>query len=57
MEYMNTVWLTRPSSLIIIGPSGVGKTHVATALCHHAVMKGHQTLFLSLFDLRQRWTR
>jgi len=57
MEYMNTVWLTRPSSLIIIGPSGVGKTHVATALCHDAVMKGHQTLFLSLFDLQAKMAR
>jgi DNA replication protein DnaC len=57
MEYMNTVWLTRPSSLIIIGPSGVGKTHIATAFCHDAVMKGHQTLFLSLFDLQAKMAR
>ena len=40
-----------PANLVIIGPAGVGKTHVATALCHDAVMKGRQTVFVSLFDL------
>ncbi len=51
MEFMNTQWLSNPSNLVLIGPAGVGKTHVATALCHDALSKGHQTIFLSLFDL------
>jgi len=57
MQYMHTTWLQKPSSLIIIGPAGVGKTHVATGLCHDAVMKGHHTLFLSLFDLNAKMAR
>jgi DNA replication protein DnaC len=51
MEFMAHPWLTKPCNLVIIGPAGVGKTHLAQALCHDAVMKGHQTIFLSLFDL------
>jgi DNA replication protein DnaC len=51
MEFMAHPWLTQQCNLVIIGPAGVGKTHLAQALCHDAVMKGHQTLFLSLFDL------
>lgn len=51
MEFMNTQWLTSSSNLVLIGPAGVGKTHIATALCHDALSKGHQTIFLSLFDL------
>lgn len=51
MEFMNTQWLKKPSNLVIIGPAGVGKTHIATSLCHDALSKGHQTMFLSLFDL------
>lgn len=51
MEYMNTEWLKRPGNLILIGPAGVGKTHIATAFCHDALSKSHQTVFLSLFDL------
>ncbi|MDD4998482.1 MAG: ATP-binding protein [Syntrophales bacterium] len=51
MAFMQTDWLKTPANLVIIGPAGVGKTHVATALCHDAVMKGRQTVFVSLFDL------
>jgi DNA replication protein DnaC len=51
MAFMQTDWLKAPANLVMIGPAGVGKTHVATALCHDAVMKGRQTVFVSLFDL------
>jgi DNA replication protein DnaC len=51
MAFMQTDWLKTPANLVIIGPAGVGKTHAATALCHDAVMKGRQTVFVSLFDL------
>ncbi len=57
LEYMNTQWLNGPSNLVLIGPAGVGKTHIATALCHDALTKGRQTLFLSLFELTARLTR
>jgi len=51
LEFMETDWLKKPSNLVLIGPAGVGKTHLAGALCHDAVIKGHQTFFTSLFDL------
>ena len=54
MEFTQTDWLKIPANLVIIGPAGVGKTHVATALCHDAIMKGRQTVFISLFDLTAR---
>ena len=54
MEFMAYPWLRNPCNLVLIGPAGVGKTHLAQALCHDAVMKGHQALFLSLFDLMAR---
>jgi len=54
MEFMAHPWLKDPCNLVLIGPAGVGKTHLAQALCHDAVMKGHQTMFLSLFDLMAR---
>jgi DNA replication protein DnaC len=30
MEFMRTDWLKKPCNLLLIGPSGVGKTHVAS---------------------------
>jgi len=54
MEFMAHPWLKEPCNLVMIGPAGVGKTHLAQALCHDAVMNGHQTMFLSLFDLMAR---
>ena len=34
--------------------AGVGKTHLATALCHQAVLQGHQTIFITLFDFTSK---
>jgi DNA replication protein DnaC len=51
LEFIHTQWLKKPANLILIGPAGVGKTHLASALCHEAILQGQQALFLSLFDL------
>ena len=50
-------FLKRPSNLVLIGAAGVGKTHIATALCHEALLKGHQTLFVSLFDFTSKLSK
>ena len=57
MEFMQTDWLKRPCNLTLIGPSGVGKSHVASAICYDAVTKGRQTVFLTLFDLTAKLTK
>ena len=38
-------------TVVISGPSGVGKTHLAVALGHRAVMAGIKTRFLTAADL------
>lgn len=57
LELMNTDWLKKPCNLVLIGPAGVGKTHMATALCHDALMKGQHTVFLTLFDLTAKLSK
>jgi len=54
MEFLQTDFLKRPSNLVLIGAAGIGKTHIATAICHEAILKGHQTLFISLFDFTSK---
>jgi len=54
LEFLHTQWLKKPSNLVIIGPAGVGKTHIAISLCHEAILQGYQTVFLSLFDLNAK---
>ena len=57
MEFLHTQWLTKPSNLVLVGPAGVGKTHIASAFCHEAILKGHQTTFLTLFDLTAKLSK
>lgn len=57
MEFVQTQWLKTPCNLVLIGPAGVGKTHIATALCYEAILKGRQTVFLSLFDLTAKLSK
>jgi len=57
MEFLATDWLKKPCHLVLIGPAGVGKTHLATAICHDTILKGYQTLFVSLFDLTAKLSK
>lgn len=47
----------RAENVIILGPPGVGKTHLAIALGVKAVEAGHTVLFLSLESMMTRLTR
>jgi DNA replication protein DnaC len=51
MEFLHTDWLKKPCHLVLIGPAGVGKTHIASSICHDAILQGYQTVFIPLFDL------
>ena len=57
MAFLHTEWLQKPANLLLVGPSGVGKTHIASAICYEAVLKGKQTIFMSLFDLTAKLSK
>jgi DNA replication protein DnaC len=44
-------FLEDAANVILMGPSSIGKSMIARNLVHHAVMKGHQALFLEAVDV------
>ena len=41
-------FLSEPRNVIIMGPTGVGKTFVATAIGNHACRQGHSYIFMDV---------
>jgi len=44
-------FIARAENIVLLGPSGVGKSHIATALAYRAVMAGIKTRFITAADL------
>ena len=51
LELAHLAFVPRAENVVLLGPSGVGKTHVALALGHRAVMAGHKVRFVTAADL------
>lgn len=44
-------WITTKANVVLLGPCGLGKTHLATALAHQACLSGHRVLFTTAVDI------
>ena len=51
IELAHLAFIERAENVVMLGPSGVGKTHLALMLCHRAVMAGHKARFITAADL------
>ena len=51
MELASLAFVERAENVVLLGPSGVGKTHLAIALGYLATQKGYKTRFFSAADL------
>jgi len=56
-ELAGLSFVERAENVVLLGPPGVGKTHLAVALGVKAIEAGHRVLFLSLENLLTRLTR
>ncbi len=57
MELASLAFVERGHNAVLLGPPGVGKTHLAVALGLKAVEAGHRALFLTLDELLTRLRR
>ena len=51
MELGSLAFVERAENVVFLGPSGVGKTHLAIALGYLATQRGYKTRFFSAADL------
>lgn len=51
MDFFDSHWIENARNLVLIGPTGVGKTHISQALGYKAIEKGIPTAHLTCFDL------
>lgn len=50
-ELAHLAFVERAENIVLLGPSGVGKTHIALAIAYRAVMAGNKTRFITAADL------
>jgi DNA replication protein DnaC len=46
VSLVNSDWVEHHHNVIILGPTGVGKTYLACALAHSAIQHGHSALYV-----------
>lgn len=54
LEFRNSNWIDEPANLVLIGDAGLGKSHIAKALCYDSILKGHSAYFVTVFDLASK---
>ncbi len=57
MSLSQSFWGSEVKNAVLIGPSGVGKSHLASAMCYQAIRKGIPTAFITCFDLVNKLKR
>lgn len=57
LEFRNSTWIDDPQNLVLIGDAGLGKSHIAKALCYDAILRGRSAYFISVFDLASKIKR
>jgi len=56
-ELATLAFIERKENIVLMGPSGLGKTHILYGLCHKACMEGYTAYHLTCQDLMEKLKR
>ncbi len=54
ITFVNSPWIENAFNLVLIGDTGLGKSHIATSICYEAILRGYPTSYITAFDLVSR---
>jgi len=54
MAFVNSPWIENAFNLVLIGDTGLGKSHIAASICYEAILRGYPTACITAFDLVSR---
>lgn len=54
LSFARSSWVEGASNLVLIGDTGLGKSHIASALCYEAILAGFSTTRITAFDLTSK---
>jgi DNA replication protein DnaC len=57
MAFVHAPWIENAFNLLLIGDTGLGKSHIASAICYEAILQGHSTVRITAFDLVSKINR
>ena len=51
LSFVNSPWIEKAFNLVLIGDTGLGKSHIAASICYEAILHGYPTACITAFDL------
>jgi DNA replication protein DnaC len=54
LTFVNSPWIEKAFNLVLIGDTGLGKSHIGAAICYEAILRGYPTACITAFDLVSR---
>jgi DNA replication protein DnaC len=54
LTFVHSPWIQNAFNLVLIGDTGLGKSHIATSICYEAILQGYPTACITAFDLVSR---
>jgi DNA replication protein DnaC len=54
LAFVHSPWIENAFNLVLIGDTGLGKSHIAASICYEALLYGYPTACITAFDLVSR---